>query len=484
VTIATHADAHAHEPIEVFVSYAHADDEVPIGADRGWVTTLVGELSKILRRTLGSAGARIWMDHQLAASEHIDEVLLRSVRSSRTLLLVMSPAYQRSAWCMRELGNFIDASAADGPDNGIFIVETEPVDRDYWHPAIQPLKSIRFWDRAFHDRAPRLLGYPVPKLDEHSPYWLGVNELAHLIADRLQRPAAPRPVVWIGEPTDDLLEQRDSLAATLRQHGFEPVPSAPYSRQTESAFNTAVRTDLERAVALVQLFGPRAGRKPSWSAAPDSVLQARAAQLAHQARHIPYFRWRPREVVLSRIKDATYRDLLTGMETSSIEEFKQRVIRALTEPRRAKPMRALTTSPGPPHHAPYILVNADVVDRDLAHRVRDSLQQLGAHVAVAPEPTPEQTPQDIRLAQEEQLHTCHGVVLVYGRTRAAWVQSQFAFSRKVLAPRCRGVWGVLLDGPPDEKPDVGLRSPSLLLLNCRGGFDPIALASFVSALQT
>jgi len=75
-------------------------------------------------------------------------------------------------------------------------------------------------------------------------------------------------------------------------------------------------------------------------------------------------------------------------------------------------------------------------------------------------------------------------VLVYGRTPPSGVLSQFAFSRKVLARRRTGVWGALLDGPPDIKPDVGLRSPNLLMLNCRSGFDPRGLEGFVSALQS
>jgi hypothetical protein len=484
LTTVTYPIARGDRPIDVFVSYAHANDDVPFGADQGWVTTLVGELKKILHRTMGGEGARIWMDHHLAASDHVDEVLVNSVRSSRTLLLVMSPAYQRSAWCRRELGNYIASSVASGALDAVFIVETEPVDRDRWHPVIRSLKSIRFWDRAFHDRAPRLLGYPVPKLDEHSPYWLGVNELAHLIADRLQGSAAVgAPAVWIAEPTDDLLEDRDRMAAMLRQHGFDPLPSAPYPRQSEDTFDSAVRNDVERAIALVQLFGPRPGSRPTWSAVPDSVRQARLARTASSVRDVPYFRWRPRDVVLGRIRDAAYRELLTGIETSNIEEFKLRIVRALIERRDAVVADDRRSSHIESASAPFILVNADSVDRDLAHRVQDSLVRMGADVALSPEPTPEQSPQDLRLAHEAQLNTCHGVVLVYGRTRAAWVQSQFAFSRKVLARRRRGVWGVLLDGPPDQKPDVGLRSPNLLLLNCRAGFDPVALAGFVSTLE-
>jgi hypothetical protein len=95
---------------DIFVSYAHADDEVPQGAKSGWVTTLVEELRKILRRKLGGGGAQLWMDHQLAANENVSRELLAKLRASRTLVLVMSPGYQKSDWCQRELANHLLAA--------------------------------------------------------------------------------------------------------------------------------------------------------------------------------------------------------------------------------------------------------------------------------------------------------------------------------------------------------------------------------------
>ena len=72
---------------DVFVSYAHADDVPPLETATGWVTTLAGELRKMLRHKLGVSDVRIFMDHRLAANEGVTEALLDAVRRSRTLLL-------------------------------------------------------------------------------------------------------------------------------------------------------------------------------------------------------------------------------------------------------------------------------------------------------------------------------------------------------------------------------------------------------------
>src|SRR5262249_27734165 len=112
---------------DVFVSYAHADDEPPTGAATGWVTTLVGELRKVLRRKLGAREARIFTDHHLAANEGVTDALLTAVRASRTLLLLMSPGYQRSNWCQWELGKFLAAETERNHRDHVFVLETEPV---------------------------------------------------------------------------------------------------------------------------------------------------------------------------------------------------------------------------------------------------------------------------------------------------------------------------------------------------------------------
>ena len=198
---------------DIFVSYAHADDEIPAGARNGWVTTLVEELKKVLRRKLGGSGARIWMDHQLAANANVLNSLLATLRSSRTLLLVMSPGYHQSVWCQRELGNFLSQSAAEKHKDNVFVVDFEPVPREAWHSALQALTTMRFWERGFTDQAPRPLGFPVPKPDEDNPYWRNVNELAHLIAEYLrQNPARAlesRAAILLAETTEDLLDHRD-----------------------------------------------------------------------------------------------------------------------------------------------------------------------------------------------------------------------------------------------------------------------------------
>ena len=99
-------------PHDVFVSYAHSDDECPKGAEFGWVTTFKEELRKLLRRKIGGQGADIWMDHLLTSNDRVTDTLMQTVRESRTIVLFMSRGYLRSQWCQAEINRFLEENSA------------------------------------------------------------------------------------------------------------------------------------------------------------------------------------------------------------------------------------------------------------------------------------------------------------------------------------------------------------------------------------
>src|SRR5262249_9485050 len=134
-------------------------------------------------------------------------------------------------------------------------------------------------------RIPRRFGDPSPKSVEDNPYYDRLNELAHLIKDQIASgadgdglfPTQPtyqsgvdrisdtltRAVVWVAEPTEDLIERWYELVGAVRQAGAEIRPVAPdgYDRKTQGAFEKAVRDDLRGANLLIQLLSGVSGRR-------------------------------------------------------------------------------------------------------------------------------------------------------------------------------------------------------------------------------
>src|SRR6185295_4664838 len=285
------------------------------------------------------------------------------------------------------------------------------LDRAEWHPALQELIPIRFWHREFEAKAPQLMGFPVPKLDEDNPYWRNLNELAHLIARQLEDsetpPEKPQAKVWLAEPTEDLLDEHECVAATLRQQGILVVPAAHLPRDGREPYLRSLDDCLKEAVLGVQLLGPREGHRPTWEDRSFVALQAAAADEAAQAHGLRVLRWRSREVDLDRVTNADYRALLTGASVlaQGIEEFKGEIRRALVD--RAK-VAAPSIAPAPTE-APYVYVNAEAVDRDLGLQVLEALAGFGAISALPPLVASRDSPDQIRRAQQDQLETCDGV---------------------------------------------------------------------------
>jgi hypothetical protein len=471
---------------DVFISYAHADDEVPQGARTGWVTTLVGELRKILRRKLGGSGAEIWMDHQLAADAAVSDELRARLRESRTLILVMSPGYQQSDWCQRELANFLLASESKRLRANVFVIEIEPVERTSWPRALQDLEltPVRFWSREFEDAAPVLLGYPLPPLDGSSSYWRNLNELAHWLAARLAAPAAPADtlrVVLVAETTDDLDEQRESVAALLRQQHFEPVPPRGYPRDTENAYLQALRSDLREASLFVQLLGPYEGKRLP-AGEPAVTLQAREALAAHRDRALTLLQWREATLDLASVKSESHRRLLSGpfVRASGIEEFRRAILDTLANARSA---RSPESGAGPAVEQPFnICVEADPADRDLESALVETLKANDV-VAVVPPPGDANEPFPRALERHRQvLGGSAGVLFVYGQASLSWLTGRVTYAAQAMGLGRSNVWGAVVDAP-SSRPKIPFTNQNLVTIDFRDGFDPSKISSFVEMLR-
>ena len=100
-----------HYKHDIFVSYAHVDNEPLAGPDTQWVTNLLAGLKPMLGQQLGRADAySLWMDYELRGNEPATPDILRQLQDTTLLLLILSPGYLASEWCCRELRRFAEKS--------------------------------------------------------------------------------------------------------------------------------------------------------------------------------------------------------------------------------------------------------------------------------------------------------------------------------------------------------------------------------------
>ncbi|HEU4559174.1 MAG TPA: toll/interleukin-1 receptor domain-containing protein [Longimicrobium sp.] len=468
---------------DVFVSYAHVNNDSLVPGKPGWVTTLVEHLrsflaQKLPRRPGEPAGAAVWMDPRLPGNEAYDAKIEEALEESATLLVILSNAYLHSPWCTREREAFLRRAARD-PEHArgrVFVVEFEEVPRP---PELEKLPGYRFWTRGSYDRTSRPLGFPVPTPDERTYYdllWDVAAEMSgQLRAVRQEGPPAPPPsgpVAYLAETTDDLDAQRDEVRRYLAQAGFRVVPEGWYPHDDPERYAAAATGDMAHARLFVQLLGPVPGRRPPAVPEGFAALQCRLAEAAK----LPVVQWRPRELDPSTVTEPHLRALLERptVQATGLEEFKRNVAELLRKPSPAPP------APSAPGELKFVFVDSDRPDQELAASIRKALRerQLGASVMLR-----EGSPEQMREYLQANLVSCDGLIMVYGGASQAWLISQVQEYRKARARRDRDVqaWAVY-DGPPAEKDELAFGFPNLAVLDCRRGFDAAALDAFVARL--
>ncbi|WP_313951104.1 toll/interleukin-1 receptor domain-containing protein, partial [Accumulibacter sp.] len=304
---------------DIFVSYAHIDNEPLSGAQQGWVSTFVRDVESVVRRKLFDRPRDfdLWVDHELAGNRPFNADIARSVKNTASLLVIMSPAYLASDWCRRERETFrSEVQHKQRAGSRVFVVELDNIeDRRRVPPEFGDLLPYRMWIEDGPARTPRTLGLPVPTANEPE-YYSRVNQLALEIAQELQRlaevdrpAAAPLgPTVFLAEVTDDLEPRREELRRYLVQMGLRTLPTSYYPRDSAPAFTQAMAADLGQCKVFVQLLSGVVGRKPEASASGFPALQHTLASRSG----LPIVQWRARDLDVDEADDAEQRELLQG----------------------------------------------------------------------------------------------------------------------------------------------------------------------------
>jgi hypothetical protein len=179
---------------DIFVSYAHIDNEPLFGAQEGWITTLVNNLKNLLGVKLGcvevgkaEAGKRevysLWMDYKLPPNEPVTPDIDKCLKSSATFLPILSTSYLASQWCRLEFETFLKQV---GSGSGrIFMVEYHFMERSEKPLEFQELLGYPFWFREPTGKT-RTLGIPKPNPDREPEYYQILDDLAHQLASKLR----------------------------------------------------------------------------------------------------------------------------------------------------------------------------------------------------------------------------------------------------------------------------------------------------------
>jgi hypothetical protein len=498
---------------DIFISYAHFDDDLFPPEEWGWVTRLHQDLEQRVRGYLG-AGVNVWRDCEIRNNEDFTKKILNRLMRTAAFLSVLSPSFLQRDWCQRELESFTGHAEGnlgiliDDERSRIFKVEKIPIARNKLPPSMQGTKTYRFFyqpDPAQPDRTKELR--PVLGGEYLRRYFEEMDELAKDIAAVLMGMAqstpkvashaeAGKPVVYVAETTSDLDDKLGEIRRDLKDRGYVVLPDGDLPYRAE-AYQQKVRELLNQAVLSVHLVGAGYGFVPEGETKSNVWLQYELA--AERGADPNFFRliWTPKGVSPPDQRQRAFIDHLndeagvqrgTDLLNGNIEELKTVIHDRISEnrERRKSPRPVAVSQPAPasvPGEPLLIYIMCDVADRkspSLA-ALRKYLLNQGCEPVL---PDQSDNAGEALQAHVENLSTCNGCVIFYGQGTPAWFDAKLRDLRKYLRGRQPPVAAkaIYVAGPStEEKSEVA--TLEAMVLRESGEFSPDVIGPFVQALR-
>jgi TIR domain-containing protein len=506
---------------DVFISYAHHDDDAFGREPRGWVSQLHMDLKNRVTAYLGvpkGSEPSLWRDSEIRTNEDFDEKIRGRLGKTATFLSVISPSFLGRDWCLKELAAFEDFAKEtlglliqEGKWR-IFKVEKLQVDRRNWPQTLQQgTRSYKFYGPdpedgdAVHEFRP-LLGEA-----NYQRYFREMDELARDIATVLQEMmhkcrgttaiAAPGIAVYLAETTSDIEDDREEIRRELEDRGYVVLPSGDLPYRAKD-FKEQVRNYLKRSVLSVHLVGTQHGLTFEGEEKSRDWLQN---DLAMERAEDPDFRrlvWvlpgakptdpRQRQFIEYLTEDpAAQRG--ADIFTTNLADLKTNIQNRLREiQRRAegpRPAVAATRSTGAaaprPTDAPPVRIYIICDQEDLGSPGLDAMRKFLFQKGYEPIlPSGNEDEGEALEEHTENLALCDACIIYWGAGSKQWFLAKLRDFRKFLSRRNESILARAFYITAPKTPDKdALETHEADVLRASESFDPEILTDLLGKLN-
>lgn len=408
---------------DLFISYAHLDDTPWRAGENGWVTEFVQTLRDLLKRE--DRSFQEWFDPKIRTGSDFNLTIRGALSGSAVLLCVLSPAFDDSPYCRKEIVEF---RACPQPAFGLKVgtmsriqaIVLEDLVKDKWPPDLRSTTPHRFFD-AETGRFSK-----PDREDEAHPYVKGIRRTRDSILDTLREMRLQKeqgiavdnpyrnessegelvPTVCLADVPDDLFNKRQNLIEALKQvRGFR-VKQFP-----------EVSLPLGPLDISIHMFGKYPG-----APAPEKEFHASRLELEMAVGANPSRRplvWLARDLRPEEAETPAHGEFLTSLLSRrgielvrmGFEDLKDEIQQRVTSPRSTQIRR-----PGQVASAPIIHIWHQPHDAEPLSSLRQQLKEKNCGISMY-----EYSRERLNELQSK-LAFCDGLMVSYSVETKSWAE--------------------------------------------------------------
>ena len=432
----------------LFISYAHIDNEPIPPSEQGWITQFHQTLAPLLSTRMGRT-AKIWRDQKLQGNDVFSDEIVMQFKKSAALISVLSARYVESEWCTREAHEFCVGAKLQGGvtiDNKsqIFKVVKMPIEReDSLPPEMKEVLGYEFY--TVEDDGTPLELDPTYGPKYAQAYRLKCATLAWNVAKVLkaieargkndigngaEAVPAVKPSIYLAECSHDRKPAREMLQSELARLGYQVVPDKPLPMD-EAGYIEATKSLLARCALSIHLVGEGYGVVPDGPTAKSVVIyQNELAVDRCRDGELARLIWLPKGTRSKHASQQAFIDALNSdanaqfgadLITGDIEELKAAIhatLRKIEHPVATPPPSAADeTAETAGETSRLIYIICDERDRKATVPLRKFCRQHGFEARL---PSFEGEAAEVRKAHQQHLAACDAVLLYYGAGDEGW----------------------------------------------------------------
>jgi hypothetical protein len=448
---------------DIFISYAHIDDEALVEGEPGWISEFHRSLEIRLAQLLGHR-PNIWRDKDLDGNHEFSEEILQQLPDIALLVSIHSPRYVKSEWCVREVNEFhrvaqSNIGATIGTKSRIFKVIKTPVDINQHPSVIQGLLGYEFYKMDPDTGKPREFSKLYGK-DAQVAYWAKLDDLAHDLADLLEEIANSEKSnasvvaetkkeissdqashnttialsdalkkmrnIFLAETSADNKENRESLVRFLSGKGFNVLPDKNMPVEADE-YCAAVKEMVNQCELCIHMIGSNFGLVLEGTAKSKIQLQAEITAELNKEKGTPRLIWMPPELKITDERQLNFvedikmnESLLSGADLliAHLEDLQFAIEDKLNAEKKSADE---TNDSNEETGTKQIYLICEQNDLDAIVPLEDHLFAKGFEIII---PAFEGDPSQLRIDHQENLKSCDAVLIYYGSGNDLWLRSK------------------------------------------------------------